>query len=61
MSDRKIVDYEFVVDGYAIDFSESVRHKLNQGYSLYGNPVMTVDSFGLYCNGQAMVKYEDEK
>ncbi len=59
MSERKIVDYIFVVFDYAEGFSEQVQSKIKEGYQPYFGPVMASVEPNGWCNGQAMVKYED--
>jgi hypothetical protein len=66
MSDRKIIDYDIVIQGnyaekWGLPFGVRVQEMLDDGWVPYGDP-FTIPSqqYGLCGFAQAMVKYDGE-
>jgi hypothetical protein len=49
----KVIDYQLIFYGEAMELESQVRIRLNSGWELYGSPLVFGQSVG-----QALIKYE---
>lgn len=51
----KVIDYQLIFYGDAMELESQVRIRLNSGWELYGSPLVFGQSIG-----QALIKYETD-
>ena len=50
----KVIDYQVIFYGHAMELESQVRIRLNSGWELYGSPLVFGQSIG-----QALIKYKN--